>query len=78
MSRSTAVFDFKMMEESVLNEVREIDIHRFFKELGLNAGVVRAKDSDDLKRFGQVRVTMKSVTLADDLVSKFKKNEPMV
>ena len=76
MSRSTVVFDFRMMEESVLNEVREIDIHRFFKELGLNAGVVRAIDSDDLKRFGQVRVTMKSVTLADDLVSKCKTNEP--
>ena len=76
MSRNKVVFDFRSMDDGAMSEVREVDIHRFLKQLNLNRGNVRAKDSDDFKRFGQVRVTMNPAVLADDLVAHCKTQEP--
>ncbi|KAK2716286.1 hypothetical protein QYM36_010761 [Artemia franciscana] len=63
------------MPGDLAQKVTEPDIHQWLKSVGLNNGKMRAIDSDDLRRYGVVRVTLACPVIADELCVRWKDSD---
>lgn len=75
MGKATVCFSFRAVPENIAQEILELDIHRWLKSLNLNAGNVRAIDSDDFRKLGIVRVTLASPIIADTMCEQWKEED---